>query len=757
MRVFATVAFSFAAAVFLAVLLPWSGWYLWAAGALTLCAAAVAVLHRRLPHARRLLLILCALALGLAYYDGYAELVCRPATEQCGEEHPYAAQVWDWPAETDRGAKVTVRLRPGVRAVYYGGREVMELRPGQQITGTAYWQDASRIRETDITTFTARGVFVLLYGRDDPAVESGQEGSILFLPQRCSKAMKEKIAAVWDDPATESFLLAELIGDRSHLSAEHSAALSETGLAHLFAVSGLHCAFLVTLVGLLIPAARRRLYSAVCIFVLLFYMAVVGMTPSVVRACIMQIALLVAPLLRRDGDGLTSLSAALLVLLLANPYAAAGISLQMSFAATLGLVLFSDRIYGFLTGLYRGKRRRIKRLVSVLAANISATLAALLFTAPLTAYYFDVFALIAPVSNILAVPAAEGNFITGLLNVMLGFVWQPLARITGWLNWAMVRFVLFIAHALMRVPEHALHFVNPYFKYWLGYVYVLLAVCIFRPGPRRRWLISAALAALTLLLCVGIHGREYRYGSMSAVVTDVGQGECVILCSGDEAVVVDCGSGNSYIDAGRRAADQLSAMGIRRLSALVLTHYHADHANGVAALLSRVPADRLWIPDIEDEFGVRDRVTAQAAADGADVTLVTAPRQLTLGEAVLTVFPPIGRGDMNEQGLTVLCSAGDFDLLITGDMAGSTERELIGNYDLPDTEVLVVSHHGSKYSSAREFLLETSPETAVISVGDNGYGHPTEEAMGRLAAAGAEIYRTDRQGSILITVQGGKD
>ena len=190
MRVFATVAFSFAAAVFLAVLLPWSGWYLWAAGALTLCAAAVAVLHRRLPHARRLLLILCALALGLAYYDGYAELVCRPATEQCGEEHPYAAQVWDWPAETDRGAKVTVRLRPGVRAVYYGGREVMELRPGQQITGTAYWQDASRIRETDITTFTARGVFVLLYGRDDPAVESGQEGSILFLPQRCSRTVR---------------------------------------------------------------------------------------------------------------------------------------------------------------------------------------------------------------------------------------------------------------------------------------------------------------------------------------------------------------------------------------------------------------------------------------------------------------------------------------------------------------------------------------------------------------------------------------
>ena len=126
-----------------------------------------------------------------------------------------------------------------------------------------------------------------------------------------------------------------------------------------------------------------------------------------------------------------------------------------------------------------------------------------------------------------------------------------------------------------------------------------------------------------------------------------------------------------------------------------------------------------------------------------------------VGGAVLSLYPPVGEGDLNEQGLTALCSAGDFDVLITGDMAGSTERKLVGQYDLPDIEVLMVGHHGSRYSSSQELLQAVRPETAIISVGDNSYGHPTQEAMDRLSQAGAEIYRTDRQGNILVTVHGG--
>lgn len=117
-------------------------------------------------------------------------------------------------------------------------------------------------------------------------------------------ALREKIAAIWPDGDTAAFVTAELTGDRSGMAEEDAAVMTQAGVAHLFAVSGLHCAFLVSLLGLLLPVRRRALGAGLSMAVLLFYMVMVGLTPSVVRACIMQIFLLAAPLLRRESDGL---------------------------------------------------------------------------------------------------------------------------------------------------------------------------------------------------------------------------------------------------------------------------------------------------------------------------------------------------------------------------------------------------------------------------------------------------------------------
>lgn len=757
MRKLATIAFSFASATFAAVLIPWDGWQIWAACALAVCAVLFAVICRGRRFFQRGLLILCAMSAAFAYFDLYRTLVCRPATDLCGGDQAFTAIVADYPEQANRGEKVSVWLRPGVKAVYYGDLSDLDLQPGQRISGVAQWQDAAHIGENDLTAFTAKGQFVLLYETGTLHVEDGLKDSLLFLPQRSARAVKDLIGRIWDDPDTESFLLAELTGDRSHISTENSVRMSETGLAHLFAVSGMHCTFLVTLLGLLIPPTRRRLYAAVAILVLLFYMTMVGMTPSVVRACVMQIALLIAPLLKRDSDSLTSLGGALLLLLLLNPYSAGGISLQLSFAATLGLVLLCGRIHLFLTGLYHGEKRRVKHIVALVSANISTSISVLIFTVPLTAFYFNIITLVSPLGNLLVIPVAGWNFMVGIVTVCLGAVWLPAARIVGSLNWVMVHYVLLLTGWLMAIPGHALYFSNRYLKYWLGYVYVLLGLCAVKRGRLRRCIMAVVLAAAMLALVLVINRSEYRCGSLGVMAIDVGQGECVLLYSDEDAVLVDCGSSNSYIDAGKKAADQIGSMGITRLSAVVLTHYHADHANGVIKLLARVPVDRLILADLEDEFGVRDELVSFAAQRGIDTQFITSRAAFALGDAELTVFPPLGKGDMNEQGLSVLCSAGDFDVLITGDMAGNTERQLIASYHLPKVEVLVVSHHGSRYSSDLSFLKKIRPETAVICVGDNSYGHPTDEALRRLEYMGAEIYRTDNDGDIIIQVERGEN
>ena len=757
MRVLATIGFSFSAGVFLAALLPWNGWQLYAAGGVLLLALAWLFAARKQKYFRRGLLILLPLAVSLAYFAGYDYLVRQPIEDRCGAAADFTATVCDWPQATERGARVTVELEGyhRARAVLYGEAELLAARPGDTVTGTAQWQSAAHFDSDDVTHFNARGVYALLYGREDVRLSAGDGDALRWLPQRAGKAFREKVAAIWDDPRVSGFLTAELTGDKSAMDDGDYLAMQETGLAHLFAVSGLHCAFLVTLLALLI-SRRQRLLCAVTIPLLLFYMVMVGMSPSVVRACIMQIFLLIAPLFRRGSDPLTSLAAALLVILLCNPFAAASVSLQLSFSATLGMVLLSPRLYKLLTGWYKGKCRPLRTALCFVAANLSATLSAVVFTAPLTAWYFRIFVLVAPLSSLLAVPAAGWSFMAAFVTVLLGFVWLPLASLLGWISWALVRYILWIANGMMSWRYHAVYFTNPYLIYWLLFLYAAFIGCAATPDGKRKYLLASALSVLTLTAAIWVNRQDYQYGVLTALTLDVGQGESVILTSGGETALVDCGSSNSYKDPGGLAADTLHSMGVRELSAVVVTHYHADHTNGLYEVLRRIPVQTIYLPDIEDEYGVRERLVSLAEEKGAQVTYVTKETADTLGDTVLTIYPPVqSGGDLNELGLTALASAGDFDLLITGDMSGSTEKKLVETYALPDIEVLVVSHHGSRYSSNIRFLKSVTPEAAVISVGDNNYGHPSEETLQRLLAVGADIWRTDQQGTIRITVNGG--
>ena len=757
MRVLATIAFSFAAGLFLILLLPWSGWYLWAAAGVGLSALVLRLWAKNRRWSRRGQLILWPLATALVYFTAYQAAVQQPVLDRCGETGEFSATVCAWPEEAAHGGKVTVRLDGffGAKAVYYGGDEVLALEPGQQLSGTARWQDAANIRGTELTQFTARGVYALLYQREDVTVTDGSRSGLQWLPQRAVRAFRQRIAAIWDDPSVRGFLTAELTGDKTELPEGDTVAMQETGLAHLFAVSGLHCAFLVTLLGLLVPANRRRTLCAVTIPALLFYMVMVGLSPSVVRACIMQIFLLTAPLFRRSSDGLTALSAALAVILLENPFAAGSVSLQLSFAAALGMVLLAPRLNRAFTGWYRGRSRLLGGAIRFISANLAASLGAMVFTTPLIAWYFNIFVVVAPLAGLLAVPAAGWSFMAAFVTALLGFAWLPLGRVLGWLSFALVKYILWTARTLTALPFHAVYFDNRYLIYWMAYTYIAFIGCAVTKDRCRKYALAAVLSALMLAVSVWLGGTG-RYGDMGALALDVGQGESVALWSGREAALVDCGSSNSYVDAGGVAADRLESMGLHRLRCVVVTHYHADHTNGLYELLARLPVDTLYLPDIEDEYGVRQRLVSLAEEKGTDVVFVTDTEELTLGEMTLTVYPPVeAEGDLNEQGLTALATAGKFDILITGDMAGSTERQLAETYALPDVEVLVVSHHGSRYSSDETFLRAIRPETAVISVGDNSYGHPAQETLRRLEDAGADIWRTDRQGTVRITVNGG--
>ena len=171
-------------------------------------------------------------------------------------------------------------------------------------------------------------------------------------------------------------------------------------------------------------------------------------------------------------------------------------------------------------------------------------------------------------------------------------------------------------------------------------------------------------------------------------------------------------------------------------------------------LLDRVDVGAIAVPDVDQESPLRQAIEAKAAQQEIPIYYITQTSQVALGRAQLTLYEPRGEaGSSNELCLSVLCALDDWQALLTGDMPEDGESRLAAQKNLPDGELLVAGHHGSKYSTGETLLTVFQPETAVISVGHNSYGHPTPETLARLAEAGAHVYRTDRHGTVTVYAQ----
>lgn len=743
MRILASFASAFAAGIFLCVYLLENEILL----PLCLFSLGGAVILRLFRADLRLILISAGLCTAFGYHALYVHAVCQPMLALAETKQTVTMTLCDYAEETDWGARVTVRL-PGFsfgKAVYYGDESLLTLSPGRTVTDEVLLQDASRIREDEITTFTSKGVFLLAYSRGIPEYGENTGQFWRYYPLRAGKAMRDVIGRQMEGEAA-GFLAALLTGDSSGISEAGKAALSEAGLYHVLAVSGMHCGYLLAIAVLLIGRHRQRILAAVVITVLAFYVFLTGASPSVTRACVMMTFVLLAPVFRRESDGPTSLTAALMLLLLANPFAAASLSLQLSFAAMAGMLWLPGRIYRGIMG----EEGQGNAVVRFLVSSFAATMGALVFTIPLMALYFGELTLISPVSNLLCLWAVGFAFSIGLLSVAAGIVFPPLGQIFGWISGMLIRYILAAAGILSRIPYHDVSFDNPYIKYWLILVYLLFFL-LWRSGKgdQRRYGAAAILSALMLIVAVKAGYLRYQSG-LDVVVLDVGQGQCIVLKSGEEFALVDCGS--AWADAGELASRQLQAMGCGDLDYLILTHYDNDHVSGVSGLFARLNVEQIVVtPDAEDA-AVQTAVLETAEAFGTEIISVYNRKSISLGAAEIIIYPPLGKKTDNERGLAVRASSGEDSVFITGDMSQDTEKLLLKTYALEESDVLVAGHHGAKNSTSMALLKALKPDIACISVGSNSYGHPHPDTLERLTESGCTIYRTDLQGNIHLSL-----
>ena len=748
MRRLVWFACTFAAAVLLCVyVLPgipiWLGVVAVALGGGLLC-----LRRKRL---RRVCCLLLGFGVGLLWTGLYYQTQLRPALCLTGEAQTITATVASYPAQTRYGQRLDVLLDCGgtrCRTLLYLRETDVKAAPGDQLSVKAEVEAASLQARTEEENLYARsrGYVLQAYAKGDARVTPQAKRPLWACPAWLAWQLQGKITALF--PAdTAPFLQALLTGDRSGFSYADKNALSLAGVSHVVAISGMHVSILLAM--LLLFLRRRGLAAAIGIPVVVCYALLTGAAPSVIRAAVMQILLLLAPLVKREEDTPTSLCAAMLVILLQNPWAVADLSFQLSFASMAGLLLFGNRLYHAMA---RRARRKLPALAAklraALFASVSASLGAMVFTTPLVACSFDLVSLAAIGVNFLVLWAVSLCFQLGLVICLVGFVLPGVAAFfAGLLSW-LVRYFWWIVRGAARLPFAAVYTSSVYLAAWVVFAYLLLAVFLLQ--KQKRPLQFALCLAVSLAASVGLSWLENSLAEVQTTVLDVGQGQCVLLEVDGKSILVDCGGSNPE-EAGEQAARALLAHGKFHLDLLLLTHYDADHAGGAAYLLGRIPVRQLYLPPVDTESALCTAIGQAAAETGTTLEYLQEDRTLHLGQSQLQIFGPVSRLPGNDGGLSVLCSRGDYDILITGDMSLDGEARLLALHTLPKVEVMLAGHHGAATSTGAPLLAAVRPEIAVISVGrGNWYGHPRAETMERLRSCGAAIYRTDQNGTVTI-------
>ncbi len=700
------------------------------------------VRHRGIAFAAVALAAL-GLTVGCCWFSVFDGVYLRAVHRMNGTTESISLYVRDYPEETDYGLRidgtVIIDHRPYGCRLYLDSLEHSP-QPGDTVKVKAELRMTVEGGNHEPTYHRTEGIFLLAYGEAEPAVLRGKD-SVFTFPARLRLAVSSLLEELYEED-TQGFAKALLLGDKSALSYTQRNTLSVSGMSHVIAVSGMHLSIAYGMVDLLI--FRRRFLSAlVGLPAIWIFAAVAGFTPSVVRSAVMLSMSILAQLLNRDYDGPTALAVGALTLLVANPTVIAGVGFQLSLGAVAGIQCFSQPMTHWLYEKcsFSGVLGRIARYI---LSSFAVSLCAGVFTVPLMSIHFHMVSLIAPFTNALLLWAVNWGFYGGVGACILGSFWpmggRILAQLSGWL----IRLAMRAGELFAKIP-----FAAAYTQYNLYFTAVLICagvlLCVFLLSRCKGKLILGSGLTFLLLLAILLPTLESSFETYRVTVLDVGQGQCVILQARGRTFVVDCG-GTEKEAAGEAAARYLLTQGITRIDGLVITHYDDDHISGVPHFLSRMEADALYLPLIEDEPMCRE-----LGSLGKRVFYVEQDLIITWEDVRISVFAPVMEGKSNESGLSVLFTVGKYDTLITGDMSISGEWQLLKKRGLADIELLIAGHHGSKHSTGDALLNILRPEQVAISVGeDNRYGHPAGEVLLRAKEHGCVIYRTDQAGTLIF-------
>jgi len=571
-----------------------------------------------------------------------------------------------------------------------------------------------------------------------------------------------------------AIVAAIVIGDRAGLDDEVQRRLQEAGTYHVIAISGGNIAILAgLLVGLFRLAGRLgRTAMLASVAVLIVYARFVGGGASVDRATLMAVVYFGARAIDQRSPPLNALAVAAASLAAADPLSVVEPAFLLTFGATLAILAVVSKSVP--------PQRSLAAIARAAArAMFVASMAAELMLFPVGAMAFSRVTVAGLVLNFVAIPLMAVAQVAGMAVVPAALVSSALASWPGWIAHLGAAGLVRSADLVTLVPALTWRVAPPHAAVvalyygagvvcWALWRRRFLGVASQEPASARavRRLSSAvaALAAAWILFTPGTLLASRGDGRLHISFLDVVQGDAIfVVFPRGQTMAVDAGGlgGSASFDIGDRVvAPVVRRAGFRRLDYLVLTHGDPDHIGGAAALLDEFRPREVWEGIPVPRFEPLTRLRLAAQSRGARWANVHANSRVAIdGVEVMARHPEVADWERqrvrNDDSLVLELRWRDVSVLLTGDIGRAVEREIAPRIPAARLRVVKVPHHGSLTSSTTEFIAALTPQIAIVSAGRaNHFGHPVPEVLDRYRTAGAEIFRTDRDGQVTLSTDG---
>lgn len=582
-----------------------------------------------------------------------------------------------------------------------------------------------------------------------------------------------------------------LIGNTEKIDDEIQKSFKISSLTHVLAVSGMQVTYIVTVVYTIFnKRLNKRIIGSISIFILVIYTAMTGFSPSIVRASIMGIIVIIAEMSYRKSDILNTISLSLIIMLIYNPFLITNVGLQLSYSGTIGIIIFYKPILEIFNNI-RIKNKKwkykinlqskyLKKIKEAIAIILSAQIAIL----PIMIYTFNLIGTYFLLTNLLASILIAPITIIGAVLVGISFISWQISKILSICLKILIDLLIMVSK-FSELPFSKLYiptpkiwmiiiiYVNIYIIFKIIQIYhtkkpnitqkrVKNIIALFKYKIRRnkKKLSKSAVLIILIFSIIRLMPNDLKINFV-----DVGQGDATFIITPDNhTILIDGGGSDSKdFDIGQNTLlPYILDKGYNKIDYVIISHFDNDHCGGLLYIIQEIKIDKILIGKQWNNCENYKKFIQLVKDKKIKVDILEAEDKFFIEKNLkLEVIWPysgnvIESNAINNNSLVFKLIYKNFSMMFTGDIEEIAEKAIVDRYQHSlKSNILKIAHHGSKTSSTLDFLNATNPSFAIIGVGKNNkFGHPSDSTMDNLKKRKVKIYRTDTNGEIKIKTNG---